>query len=394
MSSIGDLIDFGLRSSSDSNVDKSIEDLAPFIPPVFMKIVNDLKEKCNSLQSRSQDLQREIECIKITHEVQIQELLDARNSLLTRIDLLNRDYFKLENEHKDLIQEKNRLHGVIVVLEDRKKSLKKALSKIVDIAEREDSDADITEDPSHEVCDTTPSSSSSLSSMKNLPRTMHEFLGMRVESLGLKFIHFLQIFSISKGAVATGSVITQTLLGEMWMDTDCIDLISMHGLGIAKFLEKLGYTYTTVRCSYLQNVTQYVCFYTKDERTFKVSIIEPNTTSLMQSPTSHSRARPYTTQQLEVIPMEIAQLSELDCCRNYFDGVRFRTEAFDAIARRTYSHVPASSVGKIGSSFTVPRNDDRLQGLIRKYESRGFTRAHPSTSFASFHASVPTLNRK
>jgi hypothetical protein len=183
MSSIGDLIDFGLRSSSDSNVDKSIEDLAPFIPPVFMKIVNELKEKCSSLQSQSQDLKREVECNKIVHESRAQDLqreLDTvRNALLARIDLLNRDYFKLENEHKDLIQEKNRLHGVIVVLEDRKKSLKKALSKIVDIAEREDSDADITEDPSHEVCDTSSSMMT-----KNLPRTMHEFLGMRVESLG------------------------------------------------------------------------------------------------------------------------------------------------------------------------------------------------------------------
>jgi hypothetical protein len=193
--------------------------------------------------------------------------------------------------------------------------------------------------------------------------------------------------------VATGSIITQTLLGEMWMDTECIDLIAMNGVSIVGFLKKLGYEHTTVVCSYLQNVTQYVCSRIKDDRTFKVSIIVPEVPSPPQS-SFHTRSRQYTAQQLEAIPAEIAQLSELDCCRNYFDGVRFRTAALGAIECRTYSPFPADPSGKIGSSFTVPRNDDRLQGLIRKYESRGFTRAHPSTSFASFHASVPTLNRK
>lgn len=361
MASIGDLIDF-----CSSDVDKSIEELTPFMPPVFMKIVNDLKEKCNSLQRD-----------KMVCEIQTQ-------NLLMRFELLNQSYFRLEDERKDLIREKNHLHATISVLEDKKKSLKKALRKILVIAEREDSDVEVAEDPSHEVCD-----SSSIT--KNLPRTMHEFLGMRVESLGLKFIHFLQIFGISKGTVATGSVITQTLLGEMWMDTECIDLIAMNGFAIAKFLEKLGYTYMTVECSYLQNVTQYICFCAKDDRTFKVSIIVPDTTSLASS---HSSGRSYTTHELEAIPAEIAQLAELDCCRNYFDGVRFKTAALGAINCRTYSSFPGGACTVIGPSFTLPRNDDRIRSLVRKYESRGFTRSRPSTSSASFHASVPTLNRK
>ncbi|MCR4415684.1 MAG: hypothetical protein NUV77_25000 [Thermoguttaceae bacterium] len=108
----------------------------------WKKVAKEVETKLNEETTKNKALQDQLEKLKNDYAAERQQLLDAKKSADTEVDLVTKERDKLKAEHEDLEKQKSQAVTALATLSDRAKGLQAEVAALRDDVRKAEQDRD------------------------------------------------------------------------------------------------------------------------------------------------------------------------------------------------------------------------------------------------------------